>query len=122
MSNDDTATLAKADAAARPPLTLSIVTSPDGESEASVPVRWHVSEELVQKLRTQQFENPHILIRVSSVRPNAEVPDQNDYDTTAVYIVPLTREMQYVRFSRSGVNQVSATVINLTSDNFSTLN
>ncbi|MEO6760896.1 MAG: hypothetical protein ABI220_00770 [Candidatus Saccharimonadales bacterium] len=103
-------------------LELFVDADPKGHVSATVPVRWHIHSDLVTKISNREFTNPHLLIVVRAL-------SERDYDdvtitsrtNTGIYIVPLTQELQYVNFTRPGVNEVVATVINVSKNNSSDL-
>ncbi len=98
-----------------PGLELHFDINPEGEVDSYLPVRWTITEELVNKLLEKGYTSPHIVLVVSSItRYQGNSSLGFDYDTRKVYAKALTETpMQYVQFVSKGDNLVSAHIIDL---------
>lgn len=103
-------------------LELFVDADPQGHVSATVPVRWHIHADLVDKIGKRGFTNPHLLIVVRNLQPYSYGPVQGVGRTnTGVYIVPLAQELQFVNFTRPGQNEIAATIVEVTKENSETL-
>ena len=95
-------------------LQLLVQTSPNGETAATVPVRWKITPELAQRITDKEFVNPHIVLAVHRTYVRTFGNEVCEVlEPTSVDVVPLTREMQYVNFVHPGINMVTATIIDV---------
>ncbi len=81
---------------------LSIFTVQDeqGQVDATVPVRWCISQETAEMLQKAGVRDPQVVIVVEH--------DGNEMDR---YVVPLEKEMRYIQFRRPGNNVIHATIM-----------
>lgn len=70
-----------------------------GQVAATVPVRWKISPEMVQRL-AEKGVKPYMLLVVSA----------NDYELDR-YVLPLTAGMTYLQMRRPGINTIHATIV-----------
>lgn len=94
-------------------LQLFADIDPNGTSEAYTPIRWCVTPALNRLIEAHQIANPYLLI---VIRPyttrDVDGREVKEYgQETQRYFVPLTAELTYVSFSRSGSNSAFATVV-----------
>lgn len=83
-----------------------------GSTEGSMMVRWcfDPNGELAKELVRRGATNPFALISVRPYRIDEAGKKQYQRETKR-YLVPLTREMELVSFSKSGYNSVTITVV-----------
>lgn len=81
-------------------IQLFIDQDESGQVDSVVPVRWCISKELASQLQADDIQYPFMLLVIT-----------NGANEMGRYVVPLTREMAYIRFSRPGINTVHATVV-----------
>ena len=79
---------------------LFIKQNAEGQVDATTPISWNVSQEIVQELEKKGAWNPCLLIGIA-----------NDGVEVGRYVVPLKNGMQYVQFTRPGKNVVYSTII-----------
>ena len=94
----------------RPLLELKIQEQADGQVDASIPVRWVITPELVKQLKQAEFVAPHALVVVSHKTVD-DYEDEVIWTDTYRDIVPLRDEMTYVSFSHPGVNRISVIIL-----------
>ncbi len=68
--------------------------------DATVPVRWTISEELSEKLIEKQIKNPHLLLFV--------VADGKEMGRE---LIPLTQKTHYVQLHKPGKNTIFAKIV-----------
>lgn len=81
-------------------IQLFIDQDDSGQVDSVVPVRWCISKELASQLQEADVQYPFMLLVIT-----------NGSNEMGRYVVPLMREMTYIRFSRPGINMVHATVV-----------
>lgn len=72
------------------------------ESDATIPLRWCVCQEELDKLKTKGAKDLHVLIVVH--------PEGRRYPQIR-YLVPLENLMTYIAFSRPGKHLIQATIV-----------
>lgn len=100
-------------------IELFVDVDPQGHVSATVPVRWHIHADLVDKIGKRGFTNPYLLLVVRHLQPYDYGSHVRGIDrtNTSAYIIPLTQELQYVNFMRPGQNEIAATIVDITKDN-----
>jgi len=91
-----------------------IIGQNDGEVHSGdVPVRWCVSNGLVEQLEEQEERNPHVLL--IPVNPDLVAEDgtirQHGREVGERKLVPMKDLMTYVRFNRPGKNRLLAYIV-----------
>lgn len=104
-------------ARAEPLLELMVDADRRGQVDSRTPVRWCVGRPMLAMLESKGFKDPYVVIVVRSRR------DVRDYgytdrvwQDTAMYVAPLTQEMQFIAFTRPGRNDLRAFVVEMNSD------
>ncbi len=96
-------------------LQLKTEQRPEGEVDATIPVRWCIQPALIEELKQRGFKKPELLL---IVRTALRITHSEDYteviwtDTSRV-ILPLDQELQYISFMRPGANQVVAYILDM---------
>ena len=85
---------------------------------AQLPVRWRLSQQLVNLLREREFVNPHLILTVQHGEMEWVGNRQAmRYRDTGHLIVPLDRELQYVGFRQPGTHRIQAVVVDIPDKN-----
>lgn len=84
--------------------------SSDGEVEAAVPTMWCVQSSVTEELASRDIGTAWLLISVLNV-VHGNFGSRMEYRETNRYLVPLTQRMEYIRFSRPGLNIVIGTIV-----------
>jgi hypothetical protein len=96
-------------------LQLFADVEPNGTADAVMAVRWCVTPGLTQLIEQHEVAKPYLMIVVRPfTQAGGGIDDGGEraYSReTHRYFVPLTQELQYVAFSRPGLNSVFATVV-----------
>ena len=103
----------------RPPLMQLVtdLTREGEEASAGLVVRWDAPEALRSELERRDFKHPYVVLAVCSpyvVHPSYSEDDDDgwtDYTVTRTYVRPLDDGAWYVNFSRAGINEVRAFVV-----------
>lgn len=95
-------------------LPFDIKQDPNGQTTASVPVRWCITPELMTELEMRSWGKPYVVFVIRSVI-DIEVAGNSvqDYRDTDMQFVALEKEMTYLHFTRPGANQICAFVVNV---------
>lgn len=93
-------------------LDLRVQESQNGQTTATVKVRWCLTPELIRQIKARGFKKPQLVLVTRSVTES----DEGDwtirsYQDTTVKVVPLKRMMDFVSFKRPGTNQIVAAVV-----------
>lgn len=97
-------------------LTLHIEHDENGQVDASVLVRWCVSQDFLDDLKQRGFTRPFIVLVARSIIERTRDGDTYlDYRQDNVYVEELVKEARYVRFLRSGQHDIRVVVVNASS-------
>jgi hypothetical protein len=98
-----------------PTIGIRVQPEKNGMLDPRILVMFDPSPELYQRLKAYEFENPHLLVAVSSVVEidYGEGAVDTQYEQTSTYLVPLRQLFTYVQFARPGKNRISVTVVNI---------
>ena len=101
-------------------LPFDVQQDPNGQTAASVPVRWCITPALMAELQLRHWGNPHVVFVIRSVNTIdfGDNPVQEPHDTD-IKVVALKKEMTYLHFTRPGMNQICAVVVNIWNSNSS---
>ena len=93
-------------------LEFYIQQSEAGSVAATAPVRWCVSKALIQGIEDRNFVRPQLIIVVRALAEESYLNEKFEAPKeTAIYVVPLTRELEYVTFRRPGPNEIRAVIV-----------
>lgn len=81
-------------------IELIVDQDPEGQVAANVPVRWKISEEMIQTLVDRGATDPYMLLVVAA----------GDYELDRV-MVRLKAGMTYLQMRRPGINTIHATIV-----------
>ena len=88
-----------------------VIGSKDGRVQnASVPVRWCVDKETLDKLKQEGVINPHILIVTVAPLPRY-YGEENYFVETTRQLISLEQVEEYIQFQKPGKNIVYATIV-----------
>jgi hypothetical protein len=82
-------------------------------------LEWQLTPDLVKLLGERRYTRPYLVIIVRSVEHVTFDDDYRytNYRDTDMHVVPLTALTRYISFSRPGINEVCAMVVDLDRDN-----
>lgn len=81
-------------------IELIVEQDPEGQVAANVPVRWRISNEMVQTLAEQAVADPYMLLVVTN--------GEREMDR---HLVPLKAGMTYLQMRRPGTNVIHAAIV-----------
>jgi len=97
-----------------PLLTLTTDADAKGQVDSRILVRWCVSKQLIEKVQEAGFTNPQLVLVVRAKRyESLGGMEFDEYVDKDHIVVPLTQEMAYVRFTRSGKNEIVPVIVNV---------
>lgn len=81
-------------------IELIVEQDKEGQVAATVPVRWKISEETIEKLAKEGAEKPYLLLVVTA--------GTTELDRR---VIPLIDGMTYLQLHRPGINTIHATIV-----------
>ncbi len=83
---------------------MKLIISETQVQDATIPVRWCLDRNELEKLKEQEVKNPSLLLVVTT-------PSGNEWTEVDRYLIPLDQMLAYVQFHKPGKNRILAAVV-----------
>jgi hypothetical protein len=93
-------------------IRLFVIQPKEGQADSVTEVRWDITQKLRDDVVRRKLVNPQILIVVQSVSKRTYMGDTHNVRTqTGVFIRPLAATAEWVRFRRTGTNELRLLIV-----------
>ena len=93
-------------------LTLSIQQNAEGHVLAMAPVRWCLTPYGRDRIKANEYKKPYVMLLVRNTF-RAPGSEYEEHQITDMILTPLSKEMTFVSFSRPGINEIHAFIVDV---------
>ncbi|MDP3004520.1 MAG: hypothetical protein Q8N43_03430 [Candidatus Azambacteria bacterium] len=83
---------------------MKLIISETQVQDATIPIRWCLDRNELEKLKEREVKNPSLLLVVTT-------PSGNEWAEMDRYLIPLDQMLAYVQFHKPGKNRILAAVV-----------